>query len=67
MQAQYAPVYTITTLDYDHDGKDDLLLCGNINQSRIRFGKYDANYGVLLKGMARGISNMLISNNRALT
>jgi hypothetical protein len=49
-QAQYAPVYTVTTLDYNHDGKDDLLLCGNINHSRIRFGKYDANYGALLKG-----------------
>jgi hypothetical protein len=54
LQAQYAPVYTITIIDYDKDGKDDLLLCGNMNQSRIRFGKYDANYGVLLKGDGRG-------------
>jgi hypothetical protein len=53
-QAQYAPVYTITTLDFDHDGKDDLLLCGNSNQARIRFGKYDASYGVLLKGDGKG-------------
>lgn len=54
LQAQYSPVFTITTLDYDHDGKDDLLLCGNINKARIRFGKYDANYGVLLKGNGKG-------------
>ncbi|MCR8560649.1 VCBS repeat-containing protein [Mucilaginibacter sp. BJC16-A38] len=54
LQAQYAPVYTITTLDYDHDGNEDLLLCGNINHARIRFGKYDANYGVLLKGDGKG-------------
>jgi len=54
LQAQYAPVYTITTLDYDHDGHPDLLLCGNMNQARIHFGKYDANYGVLLKGDGRG-------------
>ena len=54
LQAQYAPVYTITTLDYDHDGNDDLLLCGNMNHARIRFGKYDANYGVLLKGDGKG-------------
>ena len=54
LQAQFSPVYTITTLDYDHDGKEDLLLCGNINNSRLRFGKYDANYGVLLKGDGRG-------------
>ena len=54
VQAQYSPVYTITTLDYDHDGNDDLLLCGNINHARLHFGKYDANYGVLLKGDGKG-------------
>jgi enediyne biosynthesis protein E4 len=53
-EAQYAPVFTITPLDYDRDGKQDLLLCGNSNQARLRFGKYDANYGVLLKGDGRG-------------
>jgi hypothetical protein len=54
VEAQFSPVYTITTLDFDHDGKPDLLLCGNLNQARIRFGKYDANYGILLKGDGSG-------------
>jgi len=54
LQAQYSPVFTITKLDYDHDGNDDLLLCGNIYHARIHFGKYDANYGVLLKGDGKG-------------
>ncbi len=54
LQAQFAPVYTITQLDYDKDGKPDLLLCGNVNHARLRFGKYDANYGVLLKGDGKG-------------
>ena len=54
VQAQYSPVYTINTLDYDQDGNNDLLLCGNINNARIRYGKYDANYGVLLKGNGKG-------------
>jgi hypothetical protein len=53
-QAQNSPVFTITMLDYDHDGNTDLLLCGNINRARLRFGKYDANYGVLLKGDGKG-------------
>jgi hypothetical protein len=57
LQAQLSPVYTITCLDYDGDGSKDLLLCGNINQSRIRFGKYDANHGVLLKGNGKGNFN----------
>jgi hypothetical protein len=54
LQVQYAPVWTITALDYDGDGKKDLLLCGNINHARIRFGKYDANYGCLLRGDGKG-------------
>jgi hypothetical protein len=54
LEAQYSPVFTITSLDYDGDGNKDLLLCGNITHSRLRFGKYDANYGVLLKGDGKG-------------
>lgn len=54
VQAQNAPVFTITTVDYDKDGNTDLLLCGNMNKARLRFGKYDANYGVLLKGDGKG-------------
>ncbi len=54
IQAQFAPVFTINSLDFNHDGNKDLLLCGNINQSRIRFGKYDANHGVLLAGNGKG-------------
>ena len=54
LPAQFSPVFTITALDYDRDGKEDLLLCGNINHARLRFGKSDANYGVLLKGDGKG-------------
>jgi hypothetical protein len=53
-EAQYAPIYAMTSLDYDHDGQLDLLLAGNINQARLRFGKSDANYGLLLKGDGKG-------------
>ena len=51
VEAQFAPVFTITTLDYDRDGHTDVVLAGNINEARIRLGKYDANYGVLLRGL----------------
>jgi hypothetical protein len=59
VQAQFSPVFTINAFDYDKDGKQDLLLCGNINQARIRFGKSDANYGVLLKGDGKGHFNYI--------
>jgi enediyne biosynthesis protein E4 len=54
LQAQYSPVFAIASFDYDKDGNNDLLLCGNINKARLRFGKYDANYGVLLKNDGKG-------------
>ncbi len=54
LQAQFSPVFTITQLDYDKDGNKDLLLCGNINHARLRFGKCDANYGILLHNDGKG-------------
>lgn len=54
LQVQFSPVYAIAAGDYDQDGNDDLLLCGNITHARLRFGKYDANYGVLLKNDGKG-------------
>jgi hypothetical protein len=53
LQAQFSPVYTITSLK-NNSGNEDILLCGNVNHARLRFGKYDANYGVLLKGDGKG-------------
>ncbi len=63
LQAQLSPVYTITALDYNKDGAEDLLLCGNINHARLRFGKYDANFGVLLQGMMARVILPMYHNN----
>jgi hypothetical protein len=54
VEAQYSPVHTVTLLDYNSDGNSDLLLCGNINNARLRFGKYDANEGLLLRNDGKG-------------
>ena len=54
VQVQYSPVYTIDTLDFNHDGNNDLLLCGNNSHAKIRLGKFDANYGALLAGDGKG-------------
>ncbi|MBS1663709.1 MAG: VCBS repeat-containing protein [Bacteroidetes bacterium] len=48
IQVQYSPVFTITPLGHD------LLFCGNMNHARLRFGRQDANYGILLKGDGKG-------------
>ncbi|QDH77766.1 RNA-binding protein [Echinicola soli] len=54
IQAQNSPVMAIASGDMDNDGNKDILLCGNIENARLRFGKYDANYGLLLKGDGKG-------------
>jgi hypothetical protein len=53
-EAQYSPIYTIDQMDFNGDGKPDLLLCGNNSYAKIRLGKFDANYGVLLAGDGKG-------------
>ena len=54
IQTQYSPVYTIDTLDFNKDGNTDLLLCGNNSYTKLRLGKFDANYGQLLAGDGKG-------------
>lgn len=54
LEVQAAPIFAMTTFDYDKDGKKDLLLAGNIHHARLKFGKYDANYGLILRGDGQG-------------
>ena len=54
LQANFFPVFAIATDDFDHDGKQDILLAGNTDHARIKIGKIDAGYGVLLKGDGKG-------------
>lgn len=56
-EAQYAPVHTITALDHNQDGNVDILLCGNNSNTKIKIGKSDANYGILLTGNGKGQFN----------
>ncbi|MBC7828939.1 MAG: VCBS repeat-containing protein [Chitinophagaceae bacterium] len=53
-QVQYSPVYSINPLDFNADGKTDLLICGNTSYTKLRLGKFDANYGILLAGDGKG-------------
>jgi hypothetical protein len=47
-------VYAIVTGDFDHDGKQDIILGGNTEHARIKIGKIDAGYGMMLKGDGKG-------------
>ncbi len=55
--AQFAPVYGILVHDFDQDENLDLLLTGNFFGTRVKYGRYDANRGVLLLGNGKGSFN----------
>ena len=52
--AQFAPVYSMTLLDYNKDGHMDVIMAGNQSSIRIRMGVIDANFGELFKGDGKG-------------
>ncbi len=47
--AQLAPIFAISSGDYDRDGDIDLLLGGNLYGVKPQAGRYDATDGVYLK------------------
>lgn len=53
-QANWSPVHAIATGDFNGDGKQDILLGGNTLEARIKIGRMDANYGILLTGNGKG-------------
>ncbi len=54
VQAQFAPVNSIVAADMDEDGNTDLIIAGNEYQSAVSTGRYDASYGLVLKGNGKG-------------
>lgn len=54
VQAQFAPAFGMVSEDFDQDGNLDLLMCGNDYGSDVSIGRYDAFYGLLLKGNGKG-------------
>jgi hypothetical protein len=50
IQAQFSCVYAMAVVDANGDGNKDLLLCGNNRHTRIKYGEYNANHGMLLMG-----------------
>ena len=53
-EVQYSPVYAMETMDVNRDGHPDLVLAGNNAWTRIKFGRYRANHGILLLNDGKG-------------
>ncbi|MCB0530450.1 MAG: VCBS repeat-containing protein, partial [Saprospiraceae bacterium] len=54
LQAQFSPVFAITSGDFDGDGHADLLLGGNYYEVQPAIGRFDASYGTFLRGDGTG-------------
>ena len=66
IEAQYSPVYAIATADVNDDGKMDMILAGNNSYTRIKFGRYKANHGVVLLGDGKNNFTYLPQNKSGL-
>ncbi|MEP6730886.1 MAG: VCBS repeat-containing protein [bacterium] len=53
-EAQFAPIYASVAGDFDGDGHTDLIVGGNFNGVTPVQGRYDASYGLLLRGNGAG-------------
>jgi hypothetical protein len=53
-EVQFSPISGIETLDYNDDGRLDVLLAGNFFDVLPEMGQYDANYGLVLEGQEKG-------------
>ncbi len=53
-EAQFAPIYASVAEDFDGDGRLDLLVGGNLYGVIPMLGRYDASYGLMMRGMGDG-------------
>lgn len=50
-------LFAIATIDVNKDGFNDLILGGNLERTRVRIGKVDANYGQIFLNDKKGNFN----------
>jgi hypothetical protein len=54
LEFQYAPIYALTVMDVNHDGKEDIISGGNLEKMRARIGRATANMGFVFLGDGKG-------------
>ncbi len=52
--AQYAPVCALAITDVDGDGHHDIILAGNMTQTRVKLGRLDGQHGLVLMNDGKG-------------
>lgn len=54
LEVQFSPVFASLAIDVNQDGILDMILGGNTDYSKLYFGRYDANQGLVLIGDGKG-------------
>ena len=54
MEFQFAPVFSMVTMDVNADGNSDIIAGGNLTATRARTGKLTGNYGVVALNDGKG-------------
>ena len=65
-EAQISPVFATSLEDFDNDGIIDIILGGNLHHVKPEVGRYDASYGVTMKGLGKGEYKILPPNESGL-
>lgn len=66
VEAQFSTMYALEIADFDQDGNIDILLGGNLYRVKPEAGRYDASYGLFLKGDGKGGFNSVSSTDSGL-
>lgn len=59
IEAQFSQVYAIRSMDVNNDNKKDLVFAGNNIWTRVKFGQYTANHGMVFLGDGKGRFNYM--------
>ena len=54
VEAQFSPVYAILPTQINGDSIPDLIVGGNLSNTRVSTGRYDANHGMIFLGQGTG-------------
>jgi hypothetical protein len=57
VEAQYSPVFAMQLIDCNNDGIKDLILGGNVSHAKVKFGRNEANFGMLFTADKNGKFN----------